>query len=155
MAIPEIQQFRDLLKQKGEAKQKVMVAVGERNLAKLNGGDHSAQDKVIEAEGIDGGAEGKAFAAMQALADKVVSEHPELFANMRPFTEGGTFASIREGQPVQLTGLEMLVGMRAAFGAVGLLDEATLVDIFELASFERQSIGVAAQPQLRSARPGK
>ena len=142
MPIPELQEFRDLMAAKAEAKNgHVMPALGRARLAESQGRDASADWAIVEEYGMSG-VEGQKMVAMQALADKVVADHPELFAlfgdlaNQTPDAEGNT-------------GQDKLVLMISALRAAGQEDAVTAASMFELAKFERQEIGVVTRAALR------
>jgi hypothetical protein len=138
MPIPELQEFRSLLAAKATVKTKVMHAMGEARLARLKGEDDAPFNAVIEEYGIRG-KEGELMAQAQALADKVVTEHPELFVNLEAYADEDRQKD--------------LIKMASVFKRGGFEDERTLVTIFELARFERQNIGGRVKAQLRL--PGK
>ena len=120
---PAIQAFNDKLAEKAAAKQVVLKELGDAIAAGQSA--DSVSWATVEAK----------QAELQAIADKFVKDHPELFAHLDSL-------ATPEGQ-VKLVGLVQT--MRKA----GLYDEATVAAMFEMAKFERQQIGVQQQGTLR------
>ena len=125
---PEVQAFKDAMAEKAAAKyDKVMPAVA--------AGDW----KAVETHGVNG-TEGKAFAKMQKIADSFVKSHPEKFETVKAY--------------VNPTGLEKIVELIDIFQKAGMEETALELTMFELASFERQTIGATPQAVVRMGNGG-
>lgn len=118
----QVQAFKDAMAAKAEAKAKVMEALGKQDWA------------TVESQGISG-AEGKAMADAQKIADKYVKEHAAEFAAVADYS-----TTDEQTQLVSLIDLMSKAGMEEA---------ALKLTMFELAHFERQQIGVATQAKVR------
>lgn len=86
----------------------------------------------VEEYGVNG-VEGAAMAAAQTLADDYVAAHPEEFVTVR----GESFESV--------------VKLITAFKQAGMEEARLKLTMYELATYERQQIGVTASPALRVA----
>lgn len=131
----ETEQFRQLLVEKSEAKAKVLIAVGAAKVADPDSREAADAWAIVAEQGIDGGVEGEKMAALQALADSYVTDHPELFVTFEPYANPD--------------GHEQLVTMVSILRESGFEDEATLATMFELARFKRQQIGVVTKAEVR------
>lgn len=118
----QVQAFKDAMAAKAEAKAKVMEAVGKGDWA------------TVESQGIRG-AEGKAMAEAQAIADKYVKDNAEQFAQVADYA-----TTDEQSQLVTLIDLMSKAGMEEA---------ALKLTMFELARFERQEIGAQAKAKVR------
>lgn len=132
--IPELETFKQLMAEKAAAKELTMKALGEAKIAEWNGKDATKAWADVEKYGMSG-VEGEKAAAMQKLADEIVDGHPDLFAMLRMYVPDGG---------------DELVKIAGAFSAAGQEDQALLVTIFELASFERQEFGVTTRAKVRT-----
>lgn len=136
---PAVQAFKDKMAEKAAAKQKALAAAGEARFVELQGRDASAFWDVVADYGIDG-AEGRAFAEMQHMADAYVEANP------------GQFTAVEH--LVTPEGNEQLVLMIAALGKAGQEEYALKLTMFELATFDRQQFGVTPKPALRLVNGG-
>lgn len=118
-----VQAFKDKMAEKRAAKEKTLAAVAVK--------DWDAVAKY----GINGGEEGKAFAEMQKMADAYVKANASQFAHVAEY--------------VNPEGHEPLVKLISLMSTAGMEEEVLKLTMFELASFERQQIGVAASAQVR------
>lgn len=124
---PDVQAFKDAMEKKAAAKEKVMVAVGEGDWA------------TVAKEGISG-TEGKAMAEAQSIADNYVKNHPEEFAAAKSH--------------VTPDGLGKIVTMIDLFRQAGMEEAALKMTMFELSSFERQTIGATPRATVRLGNGG-
>ncbi len=92
----------------------------------------AADWKTVEQYGVNG-VEGKCVAEMQAMADAYVKAHPEQFVTVK----GTDFESV----------IKMITLLKQA----GMEEAKLALTMYELATFERQQIGVATKPALRIA----
>lgn len=123
----QVQAFKDAMDEKAAAKAKVMAAVGEQDWA------------TVAKEGINGN-EGKAMAKAQQIADDFVKNHPEKFTTVTAY--------------VNPNGLEKIVELISIFQKAGMEETALELTMFELASFERQTIGATPQATVRMGNGG-
>lgn len=120
---PEVQAFKDAMAEKAAAKyDKVMPAVA------------TGDWKTVESHGING-SEGKAMAKAQKIADEFVKNHPEKFETVKAY--------------VTPDGLGKIVELIDIFRNAGMEETALELTMFELASFERQTIGAISQAVVR------
>lgn len=124
---PEVQAFRDAMAEKAAAKAKAMAAVGTMDW------------ETVAKEGINGN-EGKAMTKAQKIADDYVKSHPDKFANVAAY--------------VTPDGLEKIVNLISIMQNAGLEDAAVELVMFELASFERQTIGATPKATVRLGNGG-
>jgi hypothetical protein len=133
-----------------------MVAVGEAKLAEFQGrtADANTAWDVVAQYGING-EEGAAMDEAQSIADSYVATHPEQVAYLEPYRDPDFQTTIiRDGVAVTVSGHEAIVTMISLARQSGLEEAALIITMFELASFERQKIGVAVQIQARSINSG-
>src|ERR1041385_1295848 len=119
---PEVQAFKDAMAEKAAAKAKVMAAVGEQDW------------DTVAKEGISG-TEGKAMSKAQKIADDYVKAHPDKFSNVAAY--------------VNPDGLDKIVNLITIMQNAGMEDAALELTMFELASFERQTIGATPKATVR------
>ena len=124
---PEVQAFKDAMAEKAAAKAKVMAAVGEQDW------------DTVAKEGING-TEGKAMAKAQKIADDYVKAHPDKFSNVAAY--------------VNPDGLDKIVNLITIMQNAGMEDAALELTMFELASFERQTIGATPKATVRLGNGG-
>jgi hypothetical protein len=137
----ELQAFEDKKREKAEAKAKVLTALGEAKAAELEGrkSDADAAWAIVAAQGISGGVEGQAAAAMQAMADAYVAAHPDEYAFFERFIRP-------DGTPdEQEKAQDALVGMVNAFRRAGDTESQVKAEMFELARFPRKNIGARSR----------
>lgn len=118
----EVQAFKDKMAEKAEAKAKVMEAVGKEDWS------------TVASHGVNG-AEGRAMAEAQAIADAYVKANADQFAAVADYS-----TTDEQTQLVALIDLMSKAGMEEA---------ALKLTMFELARFERQEIGVATKAKVR------
>lgn len=131
MAIPEVQQFRDIWAAKVAAKEKVMAALGQALIFDRDGVPSDSEWAIVEAQGMASGVEGKKQAEAQKLCDDLYLAHPEYFSTL-------------EGKDS-----EQIVTLIDLYLKAGLEDDATLATMYELAKFERQQIGAKLTARVR------
>lgn len=131
---PAVQAFKDKSEEKRQHKAVALAAAGQARLAESKGQAAASLWETVATEGING-LEGQCFREMQRLADEYVAAN------------AGDFAAFEEY--VTSEGNEQLVQLIAATGKSGMEELALKLTMFELARFERQKFGVAAQATVR------
>ena len=124
----QVEAFKQAMAEKAAAKyDKVMPAVA------------TGDWKTVEANGVNG-AEGQAMAKAQQIADDFVKNHPEKFETVKAY--------------VNPDGLTKIVELIDIFRNAGMEETALELTMFELASFERQTIGATPQATVRLGNGG-
>lgn len=124
-----VQAFKDKMAERSEAKAKCVAALGRATLT-----DNAKDWEAVAQFGVKGD-EGRCNLELQAMADAYVKAHPEQFAAVVG--------------SVNAEGHEQVVKLIDLYYGAGMEESALALTMFELASFERQEIGVATRAKVR------